>query len=87
MTYKCVNNLAPGYLCDKLRERSAIHNRSTRKCDSLQISLFKSAAGQRSFPYRVINVWNNLDKNLKEGPSLKTFKALLKEHLLALQSN
>ena len=61
MTYKCINNLAPDYLCDKLRKRSSVHNRRTRKHDSLQIPFFKSATGQRSFAYRAVEIWDNLD--------------------------
>ena len=29
------------------------------------IPLFKTAAGQRSFQYRVVSLWNGLDKDLK----------------------
>ena len=83
LTYKCVNNLAPDYLCNKLIKRSSIHDRRTRTHDSLQIPLFKTAAGQRSFTYRAVHIWNNLDKNLKDCSSLKIFKAALKKHLLA----
>jgi hypothetical protein len=35
-TFKCMNNLAPKYLCDMFEERSSIHNRFTRNCDSIQ---------------------------------------------------
>jgi hypothetical protein len=82
LMYKCVNNLAPDYLCNKLIKRSSIHNRSTRTCDSLQIPLFKTAAGQRTFAFRALHIWNNLEKNLKDSSSLKTFKAALKKDLL-----
>ena len=81
LTYKCVNNLAPDYLCNKLIKRSSIHDRRTRTHDSLP--LLKTAAGQRSFAYRVVHIWNNLDKNLKDCSSLKMFKVALKKHLLA----
>jgi hypothetical protein len=39
--------------------------------------------GQRSFTYRAVHIWNNLDKNLKDCSSLKIFKEALKKHLLA----
>ena len=83
LTYKCVNNLAPDYLCNKLIKRSSIHDRRTRTHDSLQIPVFKTAAGQRSFAYRAVHIWNNLDKNLKDCSSLKILKVALKKHLLA----
>jgi hypothetical protein len=81
LTYKCVNNLALDYICNKLTKRSSIHDRRTRTYDSLQIPLFKTAAGQRSFTYRAVHIWNNLDKNLKDCSSLKTFKVA--QNLLA----
>ncbi|CAB3993932.1 Hypothetical predicted protein [Paramuricea clavata] len=83
MTFKCMNNLAPKYLCDMFEKRSCIHNRSTRNCNSIQIPLFKTAAGQRSFAFRGASIWNNLDTELKKCTSLKTFKSQLKEHLLS----
>ena len=64
LTYKCLNNLTPDYLCNKFEKRSSIHNRKTRTHNSLQMPLFKTAGGQRSFAYRAVHVWNNLDKNL-----------------------
>ena len=71
------------YFRDKLIKRSSIHDRKTRTHDSLQIPLFKTAAGQLSFTYRAVHIWNNLDRNLKDCSSLKIFKVALKNHLLA----
>ena len=83
MTFKCMNNLAPKYLCDMFEKRSCIHNRSTRNCNSIQIPLFKTTSGQRSFAFRGASIWNNLDTKLKKCTSLKTFKSQLKDHLLS----
>ena len=49
MTYKCVYGLAPLYLSVKLTKRSNIHSRNTRKRDSLNVPLFRTTAGQRTF--------------------------------------
>ena len=46
LTHKCLNNLAPDYLCNKFKKRSSIHNCKTHTHNSLQIPLFKTAAGQ-----------------------------------------
>ena len=32
----------------------------------LKFKTFKTATGQRSFHYRIVNLWNSLDKDLKE---------------------
>ena len=45
MMYKCINNLAPSYLCDKFRKRSDIHKSHTRNHDLLQNSLYKTTRG------------------------------------------
>ena len=83
LTYECVNNLAPDYLCNKLIKRSSIQDCRTRTRNSLQIPLFNTATGQQSFAYRAVHIWSNLDKNLKDCSSLKIFKVALKKHLLA----
>ena len=59
LMYKCLNKMAPSYLREKFSKRSEIHERQTRQSDSLVI--YKSAAGQRTFCYRAVHYWNNLD--------------------------
>ncbi|CAB3979720.1 Hypothetical predicted protein [Paramuricea clavata] len=82
MMYKCVNELAPHYLSDLFTKRSDIHQRDTRSHDSLQIPLYKTSAGQRSFHYRGVTLWNDLDIKFKKLDSLKTFKNELKRSML-----
>ena len=82
MTYKCVYGLAPLYLSVKLTKRSNIHSRNTRKRDSLNIPLFRTTAGQRTFQYRAASIWNNLDSQMKNY-SLKKFKVEMKDKLLS----
>ena len=82
MVYKCINNLAPDYLCTKFKKRSSVHNHTTRNNSKLQIPLFKSASGQRTFSYRAVSLWNELDEVLKISTTVKSFKNLLKTSLL-----
>ena len=49
MAFKCMNNLAPQYLCNKFIRRSEVHDRFTRNRGSIQFPLFKTKSGQRSF--------------------------------------
>ena len=74
MTFKCINDLAPPHLCSKFKKRSAIHHQSTRSSDTLNIPLFRTTSGQRSFSYRGAKIWNNLDEELREITSLHHFK-------------
>ncbi|CAB3999650.1 Hypothetical predicted protein [Paramuricea clavata] len=82
MAYKCFNGLAPDYLVDKFIKRSDIHDRSTRNHDLLDIPLYKTAAGQRTFNYRDVKIWNDLDDKLKNFTSITIFKKELREILL-----
>jgi hypothetical protein len=82
MVYKCLNGLAPDYLVDTFIKRSDIHDRSTRNHDLLDIPLYRTAAGQRTFNYRDAKIWNDLDDKLKNITSITIFKKELREILL-----
>ena len=79
LTYKYVKNLAPKYLCKKFQKSP--HDRATRNRDLLQIPRFKTSTGQRTFSYRAVKLWNNLDKDVKDSKSLNSFKKALKDLL------
>ena len=76
MIYKCINGLAPIYLCDLF-----LNNRATRNNGALHIPLFSTATGQRSFRYRAVGLWNSLDNELKKL-GLATFKIKLAKRVL-----
>ena len=82
MAYMCFNNLAPSYLTNKFVKRSDIDNRPTRYRDSLDIPSFKTSSGQRTFYYRAVKIWNDLDSELKQITNLDKFKKKLKEQLI-----
>ena len=79
LAFKCIKGLAPSYLSDRFRRRSAVHDRNTRNKRSLDIPGYKSAAGQRTFLYRATDLWNSLPRNVTECASLNNFKKELKE--------
>ena len=60
LAFKCMSELAPAYLSDELITRSIVGNRETRNSQMLNIPLFRSATGQKTFHYRTVNIWNNL---------------------------
>ena len=86
MTYKCLNNLVPSYLANKFTKRSDIHKIhkaiQTRNNHCLNIPSYKTTAGERTFHYRAVKIWNGIDDELKEISELKVFKEKLKEHFL-----
>ena len=62
--------------------RGQLFGRVTRNSQQLFIPLFKTAAGQRSFQYRVVSLWNSLDKDLKLSKNCRDFKQKLTQILL-----
>jgi hypothetical protein len=82
MAYKCLNILAPSYLANKFTKRSDIHNCQIRNNYCLNIPSSKTTTGQRTFHYRAVKIWNDIDDELKKIQELKVFKKKLKEHLL-----
>ena len=79
--YKCINNLAPPYLCNKF-SMYVLHECNTRNRELLQIPMYNTTTGQRTFHYRGVKLWNDLDNNTKQMPSLRGFKNKLKKDML-----
>lgn len=82
MAFKCMTGQAPHYLSDQFTTRIAVTGRVTRSCQLLNIPLYKSSTGQRTFHYRMVHIWNNLDSILKTAKSISTFKFYLKNKLI-----
>ena len=82
LAFKCVKGLVPSYLSDHLVTRSTVHDRNTRNKDYLNIPSYQlSAAGQQTFLYREIKLWNSLPCVITAADSLRTFKKKLREFL------
>ena len=75
LTYKCFNDCAPSYLCNfTFSKHSETHDYTTRNRSLLNVPLFRIDSGQRTFYYRAVKIWNKLDNELKQIPSLGNFK-------------
>ena len=79
MTYKCLNGLAPTYLLERFKKRSQLYNSNTISKDMLQIPFYRNAAGQRSFLYGAVRIWNDLPEVLKSADGVNSFKVLYKK--------
>ena len=79
LTFKCMNDKAPLYLCDNFEQRNRIHNRDTRRNGDLDIPKYRTSIGQRSFKYRGTKIWNSLDTELKSISDWNNFKTKLKK--------
>ena len=78
LTFKCINGLAPSYLCDKFEKRNEIHDRDTRNNKKLQIPQYRTTCGQRTFKYRATKIWNALDEQLKSRSSVTACASFLR---------
>ena len=82
MAFKCMTGMAPEYLCNKFIFRGNVSGRVTRSSQNLNIPLFKTKTGQRSYSYRIVNIWNNLPSEIKLSKCLNNFKHNLRKHLM-----
>ena len=81
MTLKCMTGMVPEYLGNKFIFRGNVSERVTRSSQKLNMSLFKTITGQRSFFYRIVNIWNNLPSEIKLRRCLNNFKRNLGKFL------
>ncbi|CAH3129116.1 unnamed protein product, partial [Porites lobata] len=79
LAFKCMSGLAPVYLSDKLITRSTV---SKRNSQMLNIPLLRTATGQKTFYYRTVNIWNNLNNDIKLCIDVNSFRNKLRGVLL-----
>ena len=60
MAFKCMNGMVPEYSSLPFTARGAASRRITRQSGQLNIPLFTSATGQKTFQYRITKLWNKL---------------------------
>ena len=78
--YKIQNNLAPSYM-ESSKPVAQIHTHFTRlSVNSLQVTRAGSK-GSSSFVRTGTDIWNALPPNVKNSPSLASFKPKLKKFL------
>ena len=80
MAFKCKNCLVQEYLSDRFIKRSSILTRRTRNSQLLNIPLFRSSTGRRT--YRIVSLWNALPQNIKLSQPFAQFKTMMRKKLL-----
>ena len=75
-TYKAINGLAPQYIADLLKPVSEIHNRTLRSSvnGALAVPRSRSSLFDRSYSYTAPKLWNSIPTQVRNSPSLKSFK-------------
>ena len=83
-TYKCLNNLSPGYLtsllCDRVLSSYSLRS-SLGRC--LHIPRSRVKAGDRAFSVTAPRLWNKLPVMVRNVNSISSFKKVLKTHLFS----
>ena len=70
LMYKCINRLAPNYLCDKLHYYVAKYDCNTRNSYGACLYLPKT---KNSFVYNGFRLWNDIPHVIRDIPTLNTF--------------
>ena len=81
--YKCLNDLSPRYLGELFKQRASVHQYSTRQTHDLIIPKCQTSIGQKTFHYRAVKLWNNLDDKIKSIENIREFKLELKKHIFS----
>ena len=77
--YKSLNGLVPEYLSSLFEKKSTRNVRELRNTETdLSIPLRKTNNGQRAISFRGPKLWNSLELDIKQAPTLATFKRRIK---------
>ena len=87
LTYKALNGLAPGYLSDLLVHYSQGRSLRPRELIQLVEPRTQRGYGERCFSVAAPKVWNKLPIELRNAPSVQSFKCQLKSHLFCKAHN
>jgi hypothetical protein len=82
ITFKALNNQAPGYIAELIHLHQP--GRNLRSCDKLLLHkpVARSVSyGERAFSIAAPTLWNTLPLQVRQSPSISTFKTRLKSHL------
>ena len=89
LTFKCINGLAPKYLCDLIEEyrptRSGL--RSAGKDLLVEREGRTETYGERPFSVCAPKLWNVLPQSIRSIQSLDAFKMALKTHYFRIAYN
>ncbi len=88
LMYNCLNNsnnIAPCYPTDLFQTNNNINQYRTRQSNNLHVDESKSEYYNSSFTITGAKLWNSLPQNVKDMPTLSSFKQSCKTYFLCLQ--
>ena len=76
--FKCLNSIAPKYLCDIFTKNTVNAKRRLRNTNTDVRLLLKSSANEQiCFSFRGAKCWNGLSTEAEHNTSIKAFKCLI----------
>ena len=82
LVYKCVNGIAPSYLCNVLTPVSSVQTRESSNENLLYICTYHTSTAcdlfKQSFEYRAPALWNFLPSHPSKAASVNDFKNMYK---------
>ena len=83
LVYKCLNKLAPNYLCEKISYRSEVNPYPLRNVEKgdLNVPKPKRELLKMSFSYSGPFLWNTLPESIRKSPSVQSFSSNIKSYL------
>ena len=85
MIYKITNDLCPDSLKGRFSTRSQLSNYRLRNSLDIDVPRQNLEFSKRSFYYPAAKVWNGIPPNIRQSPTIYTFKKKLKDFLLNRQ--
>ena len=84
LTYKALNGLTPEYITNMLTPNSQVHDRTLRSSvdGTLMVPRSRTSLYDKSFSVSAPKYWNSLPTDIKNAPSLSSFKTHLKDKLM-----
>ena len=77
---RSLNDIAPQYFSDLFLRLSNFHTCELRNTkNDLAIPLMRTVSGQKAFSCRGTKVWNLFNNDIKEAPSVYSFKSKLRQ--------
>ena len=84
--YKCLNDLAPRYVCSNFKYAKDVHNVNTKSSTNHQLAI-NGHCSIRSFQYQGAIEWNKLPLQIRVISSLQPFKEAVLDHIKGWQLN
>jgi hypothetical protein len=81
LTWKCINGVAPMYLCELLQHYHPTRSLRSESACLLVTPKTRVKLGKRAFAAAAPKVWNDLPVYLRKTDNLGTYKASLKTYL------